>query len=139
MFFKTIRDWVTSLVQRLFGIDARAVAVHDLISLVESAAELRDAAKRLQDAHPASAAILLDAATRLESQQAELTAPLLGNTQPAAKPVAVQAHPPLPAPRAPEQLPPVLKRGPGRPRKDHGDTNNNSTGNNTSTSNNGEA
>src|SRR5262245_42775425 len=111
MFLKPIRDWVLSLIHRLVGIDARNVAVKDLISLVESAAELRDAAKRLQEAHPASAAILLDAATRLEGQQIELAAPLLDNGQPAARPVITQvATPSLPAPKTAEQQS-IVKRG----------------------------
>lgn len=111
MFFKDIREWAIALVQRMLGIDARHVAVKDLISVVESAAELRDAARRLQDAHPASASILLDAASQLEAQQVGLAAPLLNaKQQPTSEPA-----PALPGPKPVPQLP--AKRGPGRPRK----------------------
>ena len=113
MFFRYIREWAIALVQHLAGIDARAVKVKDLISIVESAAELRDAAKRLQDAHPASAAILIDAATKLEQQRVDVTSPLLLDGQPAEVPAGAPA---LAAPNAgqPQQ---IGRRGPGRPRK----------------------
>lgn len=106
-----IYDYVRSFFARICGLNERKLEAAELISSVETSGDLREAAqKEAARGNHAGAAVLFDAANRLEAEAGLITA-LPAVTRRA----ATEPAPALPAPKPVAQLP--GKRGPGRPRK----------------------